>query len=295
MLLTIHNNCVIFVLHYLCITPVSITGDITSQGYRKKKQKLLSEMECLKSVSAPIASEYTSPSSVANSLSHTEIHKNLMEIFRQKSPLSTAAPFDPSAVPTKAVHGQKKSLKLARSSSGKGQMTLKSITVTLLPPHTYTVPKEREKRRLRDEGRVTCCVISKEEKVETLVLKLRNSFSQLLKGEQFVFLRTTKSGDLFPVDEEMVDVDAVLNLAGSSGLFISTLTPATVSTPTQQVKSQLTPNSLPESSCTPVQVLVQPCKGSMPKLIVAPSPAATHLSPSHSSGDKGIAMIASNV
>ena len=116
-------------------------------------------------------------------------------------------------------------------------MTLKSITVTLLPPHIYTVPKEREKRRLRDEGHVTCCVISKEEKVETLVLKLRNSFSQLLKGEQFVFLRTTKSG-VFPVDEEMADVDAVLNLAGSSGLFISTLTPATVSTPTQQVKSQ---------------------------------------------------------
>ena len=83
-------------------------------------------------------------------------------------------------------------------------------------------------------------MISKEEKVETLVLKLRNSFSQLLKGEQFVFLRTTKS-DLFPVDKEMADVDAVLNLAGSSGLFISTLTPAIVSTPTQQVKSQLTP------------------------------------------------------
>ena len=67
-------------------------------------------MECLKSVSAPITSEYTSPSSVANSLSHTEIHKNLMEIFRQKSPLSTPAPFDSSPVPTKAVHGQKKSL-----------------------------------------------------------------------------------------------------------------------------------------------------------------------------------------
>ena len=89
----------------------------------EKRNKLLSEMECLKSVCAPIASEYTSPSSVANSLSHTEIHKNLMEIFHQKTPLSTAALFDPSAVPTKAVHGQKKSLKLARSLSGEGQMT----------------------------------------------------------------------------------------------------------------------------------------------------------------------------
>ena len=61
--------------------------------------------------------ETPSTSSIAESLSDASVHSTLMKIFKTKSSTSAsqeAPKFNPSAIPGKLVHSQKKSLKLSR-------------------------------------------------------------------------------------------------------------------------------------------------------------------------------------
>ena len=118
-------------------------------------------MENVASVSK-LSAEKPSCSAVAESLSHGTTHSKLMEMFRQSAPTtglsqthisgstSQTSTFIPSALPSKILHGQKKSLKLALKSTCIIVRECKPITVTLLPSNTYSVPKEKEKKQLQE-------------------------------------------------------------------------------------------------------------------------------------------------
>ena len=115
-----------------------------------------------------------------------------MKLFKPKMDTNN---FNPSAIANKIHHGHKKSLKLARKQDPPKTKGLKSITVVLLSPETYTVPKD--KKKLREESRMCCCSFSTDDSV-IVVNK---------------------------ADASEYDGETVLNLAGSGCLYITTTKP----------------------------------------------------------------------
>ena len=228
-------------------------------------------MENVASVSK-LSAEKPSCSAVAESLSHGATHSKLMEVFRRSAPTtglsqthitgstSQTSTFSPSALPSKVLHGQKKSLKLARKSTSVIVRECKPITVTLLPSNTYSVPKEKEKKQLRDKGHVNCCYLSKEDTIDEVRLKLVKAFPAL-KNEMVAFMQATRSGDLFICEKDVINTGAdVLGLTASSGLYITTL--AAQQSTREAASTQL--------SSSVVQVIVRPRQGHTPRLVVSP-------------------------
>ena len=80
-------------------------------------------------------------SDIASTLSDKSVHSTLMKLFKPK--MDTTG-FNPSAIASKISQGQKKSLKLARKRDTPQTKGLKPITVVLLSPETYTVPKDKK-------------------------------------------------------------------------------------------------------------------------------------------------------
>ena len=171
-------------------------GDLTLQGYEKKKRKLTEEIESpsTASESTVLSSDNTFKSSdVASTLSDTSVHSTLMKLFKPKMDTTN---FNPSSIANKVHHGHKKSLKLARKQDPPKTRGLKPITVVLLSPETYTVPKD--KKKLREESRMCCCSFSTDDSVIVVNEKIISAFPHL--KDDIIYLQTTKSGDLFKAD-----------------------------------------------------------------------------------------------
>lgn len=84
------------------------------------------------------------------------------------------------------------------------------------------MPKEKEKKQLRDKGHVNCCYLSKEDTIDEVRLKLVKAFP-VLKNEMVAFMQATRS-DLFICEKDVINTGAdVLSLTASSGLYITTL------------------------------------------------------------------------
>ena len=141
---------------YCC--SIIIVKSLYNNRCYEKKLKLQSEMESLPST-------VTMPSSVAESLS-------MHAVLLTKSSVATPT-FNPSVLPNKVHQGQKKPLKLTvahRASMKYNECN--PITVTVLPSKTYTVQKERDEKKLREESRMSCLHLSHDTDIGIVIKKI---------------------------------------------------------------------------------------------------------------------------
>ena len=224
----------------------------------------------------PNPTEPKNSSSVAESLCAESVHSTLMKIFRPKSSEKPTSSFNPSGIAGKISHGQKKSLKLSRNQPGSVATPkvkdIKPVTVTFLYPDVYNLPKEKDKKKLRDEGRMSFCSFSKEDSADIVNQKISEAIP-CLKDKKITFLQVTKNGDLFKVTNTDVDGNAVLSLIGTGGLYVTTI-PANVKkvSSVQPLPCVLEKPKLAEhvhNSTPVVEVLVHPRQCGPPHLLVA--------------------------
>ena len=180
-------------------------GDITHQGYLKKRKMLLdSSLESA-------MPEMPSASSIGGKLRNTDVQSTLEKLFNKR----------PNNVPTKekglspssaAVNVTTRSIP-SSSKRKRDTNAEKAITVVLVKPGENST--RLNKHLLRVENRMKYLLVSPSDTKSEVLLKLQKLFDKPV-----TLLRSTKSGDLFEITEGM-NGDEVLGLVGSGCLHVS--------------------------------------------------------------------------
>ena len=164
-----------------------LIGDLTPQGYEKKKSKIYEEYSSSSS-SVPAASEIASKMSSSES-----VHNTLKKIFGQKS--------------------------LRKGGASKSK-SLKPTTVILLPNGTKTLPRGKKKDSLRESGYIGSCIISPDDNSASLTKKIVSIFPSL-NVAGFNIMTSTKSGDIFEARLPDVNGETVTDFIANGPLLIS--------------------------------------------------------------------------
>ena len=182
-------------------------GDITTQGYNKKRikiQNLYGEESETNETSVEVAQRLSNPGS------KEQVHSVLAKLFNKKKTNSSTTCAE-----------RKKSLKCT--------FKKRFITVLLLPSNCTKLPKEKTKQELRQCGHMKSCEISECDTSENIVFKIKSCFPELEEG--FKYISATVSGDLFDVEDTVLDGKAVLDMCGNGSLMIRPIK-GTISTQT---------------------------------------------------------------
>ena len=150
-----------------------------------------------------------SASEVASKVASSQtVHSTLSKIFGKKS--------------SKGSTSKKFSVKI-----------LKPISIMLLPPGTKTIPRGKNKDKLRDSGNLLSCTISPDDTKEIVTEKVVSLFPCLKVGG-FKIMRSTKSGDIFEADLFDANGDNILEFVGNGPLLLSSRTAVVAPMASQQ-------------------------------------------------------------
>lgn len=184
---------------------------MTLKGLQRKKEKLscqLKELSQEPEAALPMATATTSCAAstetasthknMAESLSHSSsIHSTLMKIFRPKpnDAAESSTNFNPSFTshqvqqkklikrsarkPCTITPPAVKSTKVSQCALPTSHKLDKPVTITLVSPNTYTLPKVKEKKQLRKECKMGCCTFSESDSSEQVKKKIYEAFPLL--------------------------------------------------------------------------------------------------------------------
>ena len=241
-----------------------LIGDLTLQGYNKKKRQLYVELDELCPAMSAAASEGSTSTAGSSSSAiaacnvlaksnEESVHSTLMKLFRP------GTDFNPSSVPAKASKGHNKSLKLARKGSNTTKADIKTITVINVSSNSLSIPTNKEKLKLRSERKMSFIDLSPDNQHEDIVRNIRKAFSKD-DSEMIVFLQATQSGDLFESKMDSFDGESVLKLVKGGCLYFqfrSSVSPV-------QKSGTVDPGATKPKNSGPIQVIVRPIVPSKP-------------------------------